>query len=435
MTREEPDKAEIAGLRALIAGFVEERLQLKLDKLKDGEAEKRLELQATHRPEAWIADAARRVAQIQLVTHALKYTHPEARGSNLHSTGNPQAGDALVGSHTLGEDLPEDVVGNAAALDVYKFLRLEYANKSLLRRAIGGDPALRAAFGDSHEEAEDWMQAFAGITRDKGAAASHPLAKQLYWPLPEGGYHLLAPLYPTSLVQAMHRIIREDRFSEAGKAARAARQEGRPHSEGYREYPGLAIQKFGGTKPQNVSQLNSERHGEGYLLPSCPPNWRSQGARPPLAVPTVLSVWLQRRPALRELTRSLREFLRSTGDYTNRRIRDTRAELVARICDEVLQFAAEIQELPADWSADPNCRLNADEQFWLDPYRAETDPDFAQRRQHSDWVETVCQRFGNWLNARLGDKQNPMGDAENHEWSRVLDREMHFLRLELENHD
>lgn len=26
-----------------------------------------------------------------------------------------------------------------------------------------------------------------------------------------------------------------------------------------REYPNLAVQKFGGTKPQNISQLNSER--------------------------------------------------------------------------------------------------------------------------------------------------------------------------------
>lgn len=31
----------------------------------------------------WLADAARRVTQIQAVTHVLKATHPDARGSSL----------------------------------------------------------------------------------------------------------------------------------------------------------------------------------------------------------------------------------------------------------------------------------------------------------------------------------------------------------------
>lgn len=58
-------------LRQFIESFIQERLQGKLDKLHPDEDDKRQTLLATHRREAWLADAARRVGQLQLVTHTL----------------------------------------------------------------------------------------------------------------------------------------------------------------------------------------------------------------------------------------------------------------------------------------------------------------------------------------------------------------------------
>ncbi len=63
-------------IRAAILQFLQARLQPKLDKLKADEDEARQKLLLEHEPKAWIADAARRVGQIQRVTHALKFTHP-----------------------------------------------------------------------------------------------------------------------------------------------------------------------------------------------------------------------------------------------------------------------------------------------------------------------------------------------------------------------
>lgn len=68
-------------LRQLIESFIQERLQGKLDKLKPDEDVKRQSLLAGHRREAWLADAARRVGQLQLVTHTLKPIHPDARAA------------------------------------------------------------------------------------------------------------------------------------------------------------------------------------------------------------------------------------------------------------------------------------------------------------------------------------------------------------------
>lgn len=196
-------------LRQFIESFIQERLQGKLDKLHPDEDDKRQTLLATHRREAWLADAARRVGQLQLVTHTLKPIHPDARGSNLHSLPQAPGQPGLAGSHELGDRLVSDVVGNAAALDVFKFLSLQYQGKNLLNWLTEDSAEAVQALSDNAEQAREWRQAFIGITAVKGAPASHSLAKQLYFPLPGSGYHLLAPLFPTSLVHHVHALLRE----------------------------------------------------------------------------------------------------------------------------------------------------------------------------------------------------------------------------------
>jgi CRISPR-associated protein Csy1 len=425
---------DIPQLRTLIDQFLQERLQPKLDRLKEGEDEKRQELLDAHRAESWIADAARRVGQIQQVSHAIKYSHPDARGTSLSDQGNDAAGELLVGTHTLQGSGAPDVVGNAAALDVLKFLRLEVNEKFLLTRVTEADPALAAALPGDTDQNLEWMEAFAGLSSPKGQPASHKLAKQLYWPIGDGEYHLLAPLFPTTLTHRVWRTIRDDRFSDEAKAAREAERNKQPHEHGFREYPNFAIQKFGGTKPQNISQLNSERYGENYLLASVPPTWQNQPPKPPLNMGSIFGRWFGQRKRVRQLTGTLRRFLIRVKNYNNKPIRDTRAGLVAQIRDELMQLAAELQDLPPGWSAVEDCRLNPEERYWLDPRRAREDEAFAAARSASDWKPAVCQRFGNWLNARLDTDRTPMDQATHQQWHSDLDTELRMMREELDDH-
>ena len=424
-----------AQIRATIIGFLQDRLQPKLDKLKDGDNEGRQKLIAEHQPANWIADAAKRVGQIQQATHAIKFTHPSADGSSLSSTGNPAAGTAVVGSHVLGGAATADVVGNAAALDIYKFLRLTVNGRSLLDRAIGQDPALAEALSEDPALAAQWMAAFAGLPEPKGRPASHKLAKQVYWPLSDGGYHLLAPLLSSPLAHVVHKRIGEDRFSDDAKAAREARRVGKPHPSGYRDYPNLVIQSFGGSKPHNISQLNSERGGENYLLASVPPIWQSPAIRPPLKTESVFARYFERRREVRRLSEALRDYLRRVADArSNLRIRETRADLVTDLCGEVLHMAAELRTyLTPGWTAGPECQLNLAEQCWLDPARSQLDDTFATQLRRGDWKDEVCLRFGNWLNARLQTDKTHFGEAESQAWQTALGSEIKLLREELDD--
>jgi CRISPR-associated protein Csy1 len=432
MTAEQSSNLSFA-LRAATEGFLTERLKPKLDALKEGAEEKRDKLLEEYTPETWIASAAQRVAQIQQVTHALKFSHPDAKGTSLSSPGHTDAGPSLIGTHTLADHAKPDVVGNAAALDVLKFLRLEVDDKTMLERAASADAALLEALPGDEAQAREWMQAFAALTEPKGDPASHKLAKQLYWPLADGDYHLLAPLFPSSLAHRVWETIRDDRFGEDAKAARQARKEKRHHDRALHEYPELAVLKFGGTKPQNISQLNSERHGEAYLLASLPPTWVSESIRPPLHTDSIFGPYLN-RPLFR-LTGTLREFLVKVQGRNNIHIRAKVTELVQAIGDEVIQTATRLQELRPGWSAKPECKLIPVERFWLDPERALEDDAFAEQSAASDWRATICDRYGNWLNARIGGDRLPVGDPEHTEWRSALEQELRMLREELDRHE
>ncbi len=430
-TEEEMLKRSATRVRMVINGFLDEKLKAKLKTVNSEEEKNFLR-------EERIRKHAKDAGKVQQASHANKYMHPDARGTCLISGGNPNAGERYVGTHTVKASCDLDAVfyGGAAYIPIYDFVSLELDGKTLLERADEGDAALTAALSDDPVRAESYRKAFAAIATNQNPQRTHTLAKQVYWPLYDGGYHLLGPLFPTSLFHEVWKTVREDRFSNEAKAARNARREDAPHERGYREYPNLLVQKHGGAQPQNISCLNFRvRHGECYLLPSCPPTWVSDPVKPPLHVRSIFDGPFGRRKRVRVLIRVLRDFLASVRDYNNIRIRNKRAELVGTIREELLQFAAAIQELAPGWSANEDCRLNMEEQCWLDPFRAREDEPFASVCGKGNWKDAVCRRFANWLNARLTARKLPMGETEARAWRVFLDEELRMLRMEVSTDD
>lgn len=415
--------------REAIQIFLKERLDAKLDKLKEDDEAKRQDLIAQHQQNAWLDDAARRVQQIQAVTHSLKPIHPDARGSNLYVEPAHLPPLEALGSHALGAGFVGDVVGNAAALDVYKLLKLEVRGRTLLAALLAQDADALSALHADPVQAQALREAFVSLTRPRAERpSSHTLAKQLYWltgadACADGDYALLAPLYATSLAHAVHAQVQEDRFGEANKAARQARRERKAHDGVYHDYPGLAVQNMGGTKPQNISQLNSERRGMNYLLSSLPPQWVPSAVRLPVHAASVFERLFIARPEVRQTVRALRLFLESNPE-PNQATRQRREAMVDTLLDELVSLAAELQQLlPPGWTREDERfeKLNTDEQLWLDPLRAEQrdEAEFARQWLWMDWPEAVGKRFANWLNEQLRGKL-PLGDAEAREWKKVL---------------
>lgn len=414
--------------RAIITGFLQARCTDKCDAVKEdpddpsaAQAHKE-KLRQQFIPAVWLEDAARRAGQIQAVTHSLKPVHPDAKGTNLYCPPSTLPALDVVGSHCLGSSFAGDVVGNAAALDVYKFLKLEHAGSTLLELCVSEDASLAAALSDDPVQAQAWMQAFAGLVAPRGRVASHTLAKQLYWqtgddPLDDAGFHLLAPLYASSLAHRVFETLQDDRFSDAAKAAREAKKSNTHSERPVREYPQLAMQQLGGTKPQNISQLNSERRGNNSLLASLPPVWRSVDLQPLLRTDSMFHRY-GRRPEVRKCAKDLREFLLA-DPHPTMETRAKRAAWVEQLTDAFLQFSAELRSLEPGWSQTPACQLGDAEARWLDPEGvAATDAELG-RAPPTDLPERISAAFANWLNAQLRNPL-PMGDPEFLAWRKAM---------------
>lgn len=419
---------EVRALRQCMENFLEERCAKKLAEKKGASEAKLDEIRESHHRETWLSNAAKSAVQIQVVTHCVKFIHSQIEKkekddiSEYHDTLETILPEGLVGTPSLSNchsDFSSN--NNACNMPRFDFFQLEVNGKTILQRIKENDKNLLKAFSDNAELAESWMTAFRCMWEGSRRPASHTLAKQVYFPLEGGGYHLLAPLFPTSLVQRVHESLREDRFGAKAREAREAHRAGRFCAHGYGDYPRLLVQKFGGTKPQNISQLNSERHGENWLLCSLPPLWDKERVRLPLDVKSVFGPPLNALPEVARASRRLIGFLeRAAGDYTNIRIRETRAALLDDLLTAVVQWAARIRQEEPGWSADAACRLPEEERFWLDPRRGENDPEWRERRNGTPWRDALLERAAVWCNREISTKKLPMGDEEQHAWEKEL---------------
>lgn len=416
------------GFHQAITAFIQERCEAKVKGLAEAEAAIQAVKYDYH---TWLADAARRVTQIQAVTHVLKATHPDARGSSFYVRPKALPQHTDIGTHLLGDNYDDDIVGNAAALDVYKFLKVEVEGKRLLDWLQADDADLLAALHEDQSIANEWATAFKNLIRPADALASHPMAKQMYWcvsgePADNSGYHLLQPLFSSSLAHVVHANINEVRFGEVNKEARQAYFKKAPHSTVYSDYRGLVIRKLGGTKPQNISQLNSERGGVNYLLASLPPNRAQSRARNFLSIESALD-FFKYFEGVNKLVDALIKLLKSNPNPTME-TRQKREAIERALGEAFAAFGlASQQRFEAGWTRSSDCQLPLCEKLWLDPERVELavrpeheeeDKDFIAAYEWKDWPDQVAHRFGNWLNDILKHEGLPISDTEHSHWAK-----------------
>ena len=415
-----------AKLRELIQSFLTERLDGKLEALQPDDP-KRAELQTQFVWRTWIDDAARRSAQIQCATHTLKPIHPDARGSNLYVALQDLPAIDEVGSHCLGNAYTDDVVGNAAALDVFKFLKLVYEGRTLLQLACAQDIDLAQAMSTDPDEARQWMTAFGELVQLRGTPATHGYAKQLYWcvdedPRDDASYHLIAPLFGSALAHTVWQTLQEHRFGDTAKAARQARKEGADSDMPLHDYPHLAVRKMGGTKPQNISQLNSERGGNNPLLASLPPLWQTR-EQLPLSSKRLMARFGY-RPEVRHTLQRLRQFLASNPP-ANLDTRQRRDAMLFDLLDEWLQLSAALRTVAPGCSQRPQCQLSAAQKHWLDPegvVQAALDASIRVPKV-DDTLDAVAQDLARWINSELRDPL-PLGDLEFNHWRTLVRDEL-----------
>jgi CRISPR-associated protein Csy1 len=429
---------------AAIAGFIDARREAKLKgKEDDADAASKYDY-AT-----WLADAASRAYNLKVVTHPIKFTHSGIKGaSSIHVGAARHSSKPLeIGTHSVALLVEDFAISDAKHLDVYSLLKEVVDGKRLLDWLRDGNADLAAALNEDRIAATALMEAFKQVLEPDEKVTSHPLAKQIYWlmdgkdPSDDGQYHLLQPMFSSSLEHAVHEDIRAVR--DAGFSARGTRKQ-KPTFADHATYPGLVVRTLGGSNAQNVSPQNKVRGGVNYLLSSLPPPaWKPRGGVNLLKIDSVFD---EKRGALngfggmRELLRTLADFLKKSPDPTmdTRTRRETIEQAVGA---ELAMFGVAIRgNDAAGWTRDDACSLPLCEQLWLDPDRTElperNDPEhphwqeldraFNEAYERGDWADEVAGRFGRWVNQQLrnrSDKLVALGEAEMRHFARqaILD--------------
>jgi len=351
----------------------------------------------------WLPDAARRVAQLSMVSHPSKFSHPSSKTSPVLARATKMADGFL---RTGNSKATLDVFGNAAALDVYKFLSLELDDgKTILEHVEQGSEKAREQLAINTATFEDIQEGLLAIKQGGDTVFTSGKVKQVYFPC-HGGYHLLSILTPSGLMFELRSRVDDMRFSEETKEARKLKRNSDHSDTGFDDLYNLSMIGYGGTKPQNISILNSQNGGKTYLLPCLPPVLQKRDVRLPRYNFFTNTLWVGR---FKESFSRLHNLMQQERNNSN--IRQRRDSILRSIIDQGINVMWSIRNHEAGWSQTEHySHLPAHQKIWLDNV-------WLQEREESEiWLNKVVEEFSRWIvlshNKLQGKQGSPWGDEE-----------------------
>jgi CRISPR-associated protein Csy1 len=393
----------------------ESRIKGKIKNCKTDEEKQELERNAQEEflLANWLPNAAKRAKRLSLVSHHPKFSHPSAKTSAVMKCAEEKS-DGFV--RTGNTDTQLDVLGDAAVMDVYKFLNLTLVDgNSVLNHLEQQTSTIQQQFTLSTASYTELASALLAIkSMDIDKVITSEIVKQVYFPISENDYHLLSILTPSSLMFTLKQRINVLRFSDEAKTAREAKKNNQHYDGELAEIYSLTVIGFGGTKPQNISVLNSQNYGTAYLLESLPPILKKRSINPPKS--NFFSNSLRLKDFQEDFDRLHKQL---SSDANNIHVRNKRDWLIKNIIYQVADKLWQIRFLDAGWSTSDNYQnLPSQQKIWLDQHYKET------RQQQTDWQDDIKTALARWLSnsykTTQGDKALSIDD----------DRyKPHFIRL------
>jgi len=332
-------------------------------------------------------------------THIAKLSHSSSSGSSFLDRSEASDNKYLTTS-SLNKEIIDGTYPDAKLSKQVKFLLLECGGSRLFDELLKKNYSVFSGLEESECELEYWVKSYSLLLSE--SPKTDFLLKQLYFPA-GGDYHLLSVLPSSSLTQKIYDM----HFSKEARRAKEKLQKSR-RSEKYFDQisirlPSVARLLVTQSQPQNVSVLNGRRGGAIRVFSSSPPAWKSR-----IESPLHFESWFDRgvpSSSISEDIEYLRNFILrfdqialSTKDPNKQR---WLVKWGRSVLSNVMFYAESIQNLPAGWSNVPvsEIKLKQEQQFFLDPYRM--DSDFQTAKNASDWQNVVASDFAQWLNRKI----------------------------------
>lgn len=359
----------------------------------------------------WLPNAAKRAGQISICTHPCTFSHPSSRKnkngyvSSIIAT-STQANDGFLRSGNV--KVSADALGNAAALDVYKFLTLVTDDGNNLIQHLEQDSELALKLFTIAEANETHSypalkQGFLAMTTAANDNITSSKIKQIFFPVADD-YHQLSILTASGIIFDLRKRLDSMRFGEEIKEARAKKKNKQEHT-GYKEIYNLATIGYGGTKPQNISVLNNQNGGKAHLFMSAPPKIKYR------------DIHFPQSDFFNQTTQYFHcknQFYKLHGlykkDKNNMHVRADRDEYYQNIIDYIIEKMWQIRAVSSEQYNEKNNTLSSAQKKWL----AHNYEDI--RETEDDWLDDILKSTQQFLfhgyEKVLGKKAIKFGDAE-----------------------
>lgn len=372
----------------------------------------------------WLPNAAKRAGQISMSTHPCTFSHPSARKNKNGYVSSVLAEiDRVEDGYLKTGNVPvaTDALGNAAALDVYKFLTLSMQDGVDLLTHIQQETDLaKALLTIKSANYQDLRRGFLAMVEGPTESITSSKIKQVYFPV-DDGYHQLSLLTNSGMVYQLRARLDKLRFSDEVKELRDKKRKNEFSEHGFSEIYGLTTIGYGGTKPQNISVLNNQNGGKAHLLSSLPPSIEKRDVYFPKSDFFTESL---KKYEYADSFKALHKLFQT--DYNNIKLRDARDHNLQKIIDLIIEKmwavrAVSQQQFHADTSS-----LSSVQHTWLhDDYASE-------REKSAQWLNLLITEISAWLTRSyekvLDKKAIKLGDAERLHFVKVLERNKEFFK-------
>ncbi|WP_286272207.1 type I-F CRISPR-associated protein Csy1 [Thalassotalea hakodatensis] len=372
----------------------------------------------------WLPNAAKRAGQISMSTHPCTFSHPSARknkngyvSSVLAEIDKVEDGYLKTGNVSVATD----ALGNAAALDVYKFLTLIMEDGENLLTHIQQETDLaKALLTTKTANYQDLRSGFLAMVEGATESITSSKIKQVYFPV-DDDYHQLSLLTNSGMVYQLRSRLDKLRFSDEVKERRDKKRKNEFSEQGFSEIYGLTTIGYGGTKPQNISVLNNQNGGKAHLLSSLPPSIEKRSIHFPRSDFFTESF---KKYEYADNFKALHKLFQT--DYNNIKLRDARDRNLQQIIDLLIEKMWSVRAVSqAQFHADTSS-LSSVQMTWLHD-------DFADEREKSEqWLNLLITEISTWLTRSyekvLDKKAIKLGDAERLHFAEVIERNREFLK-------
>ncbi len=353
----------------------------------------------------WLVKASKDISGMSMTTHPCTFVHPSSAKNKIWDNTkkkpktidksttpiiaeNGFACDGYVRSGNVF-DVKCDTYGNAALMRYYKFLQVKLEDGLTIFQHIEADTPeakeiLSLANGKSYEEIRN---GFLGIKKKPDEYCTSNKIKQIYFPVPNNDYHLLSVLMPSGIMSKLKEKINNTKFGDEIKELRDKRKKNEYSEKTITEFPDLTIVGFGGTKPQNISIINNENHGEYYFLPSFPPSLDEDKVKTPAR--SFFNECLRYKYYANEF-KAWQKLLKAQPNNIN--IREGRDKIIQNIFDDIFRRCFIVRTAEKGWSNQARCaELPEYEKILLDDYYAE------RRNEADDELLEFIKKAVRWL--------------------------------------